>query len=55
MYLPGDEFAFVNERGEEVAYSVVASRDLTDYVKTQIIRLNPSVPIDIPDRVLRQR
>lgn len=52
MYLPGDEFAFVNEAGKEVAYSVVASRDLTDYVKAQTIRLNPSVPIDIPGQIL---
>ena len=52
MYLPGEPFSLVDERGAVVPHTVVKSRDLTDYVLTQTIRLDPSRPIDIPGRVL---
>ena len=52
MYLPGGDFSLVAEDGRRVPYTVLAKRDLTDYVLTQTIRLDPSRPIEIPDQVL---
>lgn len=51
MYLPGGDVALVTEDGRRVPYTVLDKRDLTDYVLTQTIRLDPSRPIEIPDQV----
>ena len=52
MYIPGGDFSIVDEAGEPVAYTVLKSRDLTDYVLSQTIRLDPSANLYIPDQVL---
>lgn len=52
MYLPGGDFSIVDEAGKPVAFTVLESRDLTDYVLSQTIRLNPSAPIYLPKQVL---
>lgn len=52
MYIPGGDFAIVDAAGEPVAYSVLESRDLTEYVLSQTIRLNPSAQIYLPEQVL---
>ncbi|MBP3884639.1 MAG: alpha-mannosidase [Olsenella sp.] len=51
MYLPGGEVALEREDGTRVPYTVISERDLTDYVLTQTIRLDPSREIDIPTTV----
>lgn len=51
MYLPGGDFALVTEDGRRVPHTVLAKRDLTDYVLTQTIRLDPARPIEIPEQV----
>lgn len=53
MYIPGGDFAIVDETGSPVAYTLLESRDLTDYVLSQTIRLNPSAAIYLPDQVLQ--
>lgn len=52
IYIPGGDFSIVDEAGEPVAYTVLKSRDLTDYVLSQTIRLDPSAKLYIPDQVL---
>lgn len=50
-YVPGGQFAIKDEYGDPVEYSVLERNDLTDYVMTQTIRLNPSKEIYLPERV----
>lgn len=52
MYIPGEAFSIVDEKGEPVAYTVVESRDLTEYVLSQTIRLNPAAEIYLPEQVI---
>ncbi len=51
VFLPGEHVTIRNSEGRVVPYTIVESRDLTDYVLAQTIRLNPSAPIDLPRRV----
>lgn len=50
-YLPDGEFAIQDSEGNDVPYTVLTKRDLTEYVLTQTIRLNPSKKIYIPNKV----
>ncbi len=50
-YVPGGKFAIKDEQGNPVAYTILERKDLTDYVMTQTIRLNPSKEIYLPERV----
>lgn len=52
MYIPGGAFGIVDEAGRPVAYSVLESRDLTDYVLSQTIKLDPSASFYVPEQVL---
>lgn len=52
MYIPGEAFSIVDEKGESVAYTVIESRDLTEYVLSQTIRLNPAADLYLPEQVL---
>ena len=51
MYIPGGDFSIVDQAGEPVSYTVLQSRDLTDYVLSQTIRLDPSAKLYIPQQV----
>ncbi len=51
-YIPGGNFAIVDEKGNKVDYTIVDSRDLTDYVLSQTIKLDPSRKFYIPEQVL---
>lgn len=51
LYIPGEDFALEDADGNAVAYTVVAKRDLTDYVKKQTINLNPSRKIYVPEQI----
>lgn len=51
MYLPGDDFAIIDDNGNKVNYTILEKRDLTEYVLSQTIRLNPSYEFDIPQVV----
>lgn len=52
LYIPGGAFSIVDAAGAPVAYTVLESRDLTEYVLAQTIRLDPSAQIYLPDQVL---
>lgn len=51
-YIPGGEFAILDEKGNKVDYTVIESRDLTDYVLSQTIKLDPSRKFYVPSKVL---
>ena len=51
-YIPGGNFAILDEKGNKVDYTVIESRDLTDYVLSQTIMLDPSRKFYVPDQVL---
>ena len=51
-YVPGGKFAILDEKGNKVDYTVIESRDLTDYVLSQTIMLDPSRKFYVPDQVL---
>lgn len=50
-YVPGGKFAIVDEKGNNVDYTIIQSRELTDYVLSQIITIDPSRKFYIPDHV----
>ena len=50
-YVSGGKFAIVDEKGNNVDYTIIQSRDLTDYVLSQIITIDPSRKFYIPDHV----
>lgn len=51
-YVPGGKFAIIDEKGNDVDYTIIKSRDLTDYVLSQTIMLDPSRKFYVPDQVL---
>ena len=51
-YVPGGKFAIIDENGNDVDYTIIKSRDLTDYVLSQTIMLDPSRKFYVPDQVL---
>ena len=51
-YVPGGKFAIIDEKGNDVDYTIIKSRDLTDYVLSQTIMLAPSRKFYVPDQVL---
>ena len=51
-YIPGGNFAILDENGNKVDYTVIESRDLTDYVLSQTIKLDPSRKFYVPGKVL---
>lgn len=54
-YIPGQNFVIKNKNGEILNYVVKEKEDITDYVLTQTIRLNPSKKIYIPETVYRAK
>lgn len=52
-YIPSEDFIIKNTKGEILNYVVKSKEDITDYVLTQTIRLNPSKKIYIPTTVYR--
>lgn len=51
-YIPGGDFAILDDKGNKINYTIVSSRDLTDYVLSQTIKLDPSREFYIPEHVL---
>lgn len=51
-YIPGGNFAILDEKGNKVDYTVIESRDLTDYVLSQTLKLDPSRKFYVPSKVL---
>ena len=51
-YVPGGKFAIIDEKGNDVDYTIIKSRDLTEYVLSQTIMLDPSRKFYVPDQVL---
>lgn len=52
-YLPSDCFTLRDENNELVDYTIIEKQDLTQYVLSQTIQLNPSKKIFIPNKVYR--
>lgn len=52
-YLPSDCFTLRDENNEIVDYTIIEKQDLTQYVLSQTIQLNPSKKIFIPNKVYR--
>ena len=52
LYLPGEDFALIDPNGQVIDYTIVSSRDLTDYVLAQTIKLDPSKQFYVPHTVL---
>lgn len=50
-YVPGNHFAIIDEFGNDVYYTMIEKRDLTEYVLSQTIRLNPSYEFEVPQVV----
>lgn len=55
LYIPGEDFSLYNENNNPVAYTILESENLTDYVKAQTIKLNPSKQIYTPQTILWAR
>ncbi|MCI8957454.1 MAG: mannosylglycerate hydrolase [Eubacterium sp.] len=51
-YIPGGNFAILDDKGNKINYTIISSRDLTDYVLSQTIKLDPSREFYIPEHVL---
>lgn len=51
-YIPGGDFAILDDKGNKIDYTIISSRDLTDYVLSQTIKLDPSREFYIPEHVL---
>lgn len=54
-YIPSEDFIIRNNKGEVLNYIVKEKEDITDYVLTQTIKLNPSKKIYIPEKVYRAK
>lgn len=52
-YLPSDCFTLRDENNKIVDYTIIEKQDLTQYVLSQTIQLNPSKKIFIPNKVYR--
>ncbi len=52
VYMPGTDFALVDEQGHKISYTIISKRDLTDYVLSQTIKLNPSAQFYVPTSVV---
>ncbi|NCC54009.1 MAG: alpha-mannosidase [Erysipelotrichia bacterium] len=50
-YLPDGQFAIVDEQGNKVKYTILSKRDLSEYVLSQTIKLDPSKQFYIPKKV----
>ena len=54
VYLPGTDFALKDNKGNDVNYTILESKDLTDYVLSQTIKLNPSKKVYTPESVIER-
>lgn len=54
-YLPADDFILRDENNNIVDYTIIEKQDLTQYVLSQTIRLNPSKNIFIPSKVYKAK
>ncbi|HFL3159067.1 TPA: mannosylglycerate hydrolase [Clostridioides difficile] len=54
-YIPGQDFVIKNKNGEILNYIIKEKEDITNYILTQTIRLNPSKKIYIPKTVYRAK
>ncbi|OOM74329.1 mannosylglycerate hydrolase [Clostridium puniceum] len=54
-FIPEEDFIIKNKEGKELKYVIKSKEDISDYVLTQTIRLNPSKKIYIPSKVYRAK
>lgn len=55
VYLPDGEFALYDSNENKLPYVVIEKEDITSYVLSQTIRLNPSKDIYIPTKVYKAK
>lgn len=53
LYLPDGEFSILDQNGQALRYTILDKEDLSDYVLSQTIRLNPSKDMYLPKNVYR--
>lgn len=53
LYMPEGEFVIKDEEGRIVPFVILEKEDMSDYVRTQTIRLNPSKPQYDPEKINR--
>src|SRR5699024_8929401 len=51
-YIPDGDFAIRDKNGNKIEYTVVDAKDLTSYILSQTIKLDPSRQFYIPEKVL---
>lgn len=51
LFVPGCDFSLKDSKGNIVNYTILNQREITDYVLTQTINLNPSNTFYIPDSI----
>lgn len=54
-YIPNEDFVIKDKDGNILDHVIREKEDITDYVLTQTIRLNPSKKIYLPDKVYRAK
>ena len=54
-YLPSDSFVIRDENDNIVDYTIIEKQDLTEYVLSQTIKLNPSKKIFMPTQVYKAK
>lgn len=54
-YLPGEDFVLHDQNGNCIEYTIIEKEDLTEYVLSQTIRLNPSKKIYMPTKVYKAK
>ena len=52
-FIPDENFIIKDVHGKELKYVIKSKEDISDYVLTQTIRLNPSKKIYVPSKVFR--
>lgn len=51
FYLPEGKFVLKDEQGNKIPYTILEKEDISEYVLSQTIRLNPSKKIFLPKKV----
>ena len=51
LYIPNIDFILEDDKGNTIPYTILEKEDISDYVLSQTIRLNPSKPQYVPNKV----
>ena len=51
LYIPAEDFAIKDCQGNELNYTILNKKDVSNYVKEQNIQMNPSTKVYMPDKI----